>query len=1676
MQVSSGGRMKRSGFLLLLALSFVSPSSAQTNLDEQQGFKPYESWHGGDLDSVSLTTGGLMLHVPLTSFPQRGTLDLNFSIIYNNKQWGIVTTCTRLTCTSKWEPTPRGGASLFKFAGNLPVQGALVLSSVDYWLQRTIDTSTPSYSRAIIGPDGSTHQFGTSYSVDMQFPARSLDASGMLLPDDNTLILPNGTRFSYANSVTTTGMQPSSITDPNGNQIAINSSGWTDTMGRLIPGSGTPAQPGVTTTDLSTCPSGTVSARNWDVPSVAVANGGATGTRRFKLCYSNFTIATSFGPAGQGAIDYGPTTNALLSAIMLPDGTMWTLSYDSYADVSRLGFPTGGSTSYQYGAGPFSCSGGSRWVTQRTVDANDGTGPHTWTYQYTQIAPINGYRAFQTTVTSPDGNATVHTISVPVAGAYCSMYDTQAQYYQGPATGTPIKTIATQYTGVQNYDDLSVANNVVATQVTVTWSGGHTSKVVSSYDSGNSFTELDANGAPYTLPVVLGSVLQKNDYDFSNALTRSTFNHYKWQDDATYKNSNFLSLPVYSLVKNPASCELAKTSSAYDETYLGIAVQSSGVSMQHVAPPGPVRGNYTSTSRWLITNCTEQSSITSHTIPYDTGLPYQSYDPLNHMTQYTYDASFYGAYLTQTNMPDTQNYSGGPVTHHIISGSYDFNTGLLTRFTDENSQNFTYTYDDMLRLKQGNHPDGGQTVFTYPDPNTVTRQELVTNTPSNVWDTFTAKFDGLGRTHQTQHSTPACTVLTDTTYDVVGRVATVSNPYCQGSSHQTDPTYGVTTTSYDALSRIMQTQKQDGSISSASYNDNCMTNTDEVGKRRTSCADALGRISTVFEDPSGLNYETDYQYDLLNNLTRVDQKGSAPGDSTKWRTRLFTYDSLSRLITASNPETGTICYGSWSGSTCLSGYDADGDLLTKTSPAANQPVGSTATTTSNFTYDTLNRVLTKVFTGNGYTETTPTATYGYDVPCCGVAQSNDIGRLAYATYGNTELVYQYDAMGRPKWIADCPPSGIQRGFCYGMGASYNQIGGIATLTYPDGSTTITYTPDSTGRLVSAIDSAHGINYVTGTIYNPAGMVAGMRNGASIANTYQYNQRLQICRITASTTGLTPGDCVTQGNTGNLMDLKYDFHIGNGTAGSGTDNGNVWTITNFKDANRTQTFTYDVLNRLSSAQNTGTNCNVMTANNKTEYWGNSYTYDAWGNLTNKTITKCSAENLSAAPAAISNQLPGYTYDVAGNMTNDAAHGYAYDAENRVTKIDTTTASYTYNALGHRVRKDVGSVATEYFYFGSEIIAELNPSTGAFTNYAYFNGQRVARRDSSGNVFYYLTNFTHSSSMVTDSAGTIKADSDYYPWGGELQIVNSDPNHYKFTGKERDSESQLDYFGARFYSSALGRFLEADPIVITGARQSDPQTLNLFKYGRNNPLKFLDPAGMADIDANLMRNVLNFTALNQPEVDKQAAKWVADYNAGKPAIYSGTPYSTGWWFKMGGHSGAGYQFERMKEQMLSDRKTSIVKQVRAWVYDKNTTAQQISAAAKTIEAHQAQGPDAAVANAVEKTGADHLPGTIGSIVNGVAKAAEGVLGSNNADHNIQQDVLGILNSSISEVDGVLVKNPPPIGTVTGTYYFKDGSVIEVTVEDGGDSDSDGQLMESPGANTYQGRHMRSPYPGP
>jgi YD repeat-containing protein len=127
-------------------------------------------------------------------------------------------------------------------------------------------------------------------------------------------------------------------------------------------------------------------------------------------------------------------------------------------------------------------------------------------------------------------------------------------------------------------------------------------------------------------------------------------------------------------------------------------------------------------------------------------------------------------------------------------------------------------------------------------------------------------------------------------------------------------------------------------------------------------------------------------------------------------------------------------------------------------------------------------------------------------------------------------------------------------------------------------------------------NGYGINYATGATYGPDGALTGFVSGysssfAGITNAFAYNKRLQPLAMSATAPSQT------------VYSIGYDFHYSAG------NNGNVFGITNYKDANRNQTFTYDALNRLTSAQNAGTDCIAKVLQNKSEYWGNNYGYDA-----------------------------------------------------------------------------------------------------------------------------------------------------------------------------------------------------------------------------------------------------------------------------------------------------------------------------------------------------------------------------------------------------------------------------------------------------------------------------------
>src|SRR5437660_3513412 len=301
---------------------------------------------------------------------------------------------------------------------------------------------------------------------------------------------------------------------------------------------------------------------------------------------------------------------------------------------------------------------------------------------------------------------------------------------------------------------------------------------------------------------------------------------------------------------------------SYLKTYPGTLPPGS-----HGTPPYGIRGNQTSVNRylWNLTSgsCAAvpaQPAVVSHASWYDTGEVYQQMDPLGHATTHSYDSTYAGAYSTKT----------CNALNQCVSGTYDFNTGVLTSFTDANGSTMAsgntsgdaahtsnYAYDYMFRLTSAQAPPDStnngaraQSSFQYSAANSfplsVQRQKSIT---SSMNDVSTAYYDGLALPYQTPEATPHGMARIDTVYDALDQAISVSNPYFTSA----DSTYGVVQSSYDALGRVTRAQKQDLSVSTADYSDgNCTTTTDEAGKQRRACSDALGRLVSV-DEPGDTN-------------------------------------------------------------------------------------------------------------------------------------------------------------------------------------------------------------------------------------------------------------------------------------------------------------------------------------------------------------------------------------------------------------------------------------------------------------------------------------------------------------------------------------------------------------------------------------------------------------------------------------------------------------------------------------------------------------------------------------------------------------------------------------------------------------------------------------------------------
>jgi RHS repeat-associated protein len=667
-------------------------------------------------------------------------------------------------------------------------------------------------------------------------------------------------------------------------------------------------------------------------------------------------------------------------------------------------------------------------------------------------------------------------------------------------------------------------------------------------------------------------------------------------------------------------------------------------------------------------------------------------------------------------------------------------------------------------------------------------------------------------------------------YDSSGRLQSVTNPERAGSS----PTDGSDTYTYDGLGRILSVSHSAGGSVQTYYGANVTTvggNTtqlcasatyglgyptlvvDEAGKKREVWTDGFGRPVEVDEpnNSGALSQNTCYSYDVLNNLIGVTQ-GT--------QTRSYGYDKSSRLVVAATPESGTVNYY----------YTTSGSALCSGNPGAVCRRADARGLTTNYSYDTLNRLTGITYAGGS--PATPPVTYSYD------AGTNQKGFRTGMTDGSGSTAWTYNS---DDWILS--EQRTNAGKVHTISYSYNQDGTIAAIVYPSGRT-ITYTTNNAERATSAKDVANGIQYAVTASYAPIGaltaVVYGQATGfTGIAQSASYNSRLETTAVSASSTAGTPEN------------LAFNY-------GTSANNGSLVSIQNNVIPGLGASFTYDSLNRIVSG--------ATTSSTAPGCWGQSFGTagnppdDQWSNLTQINSTQCSAGTLNVGVTSSTNRLSatGYAFDAAGNMTADSLYTYTYDAENHLMQATGMSGgpwTYTYDGNGLRAEKSSPSGGTLYWRSTKGgTIAESDLSGNITNEYVLFAGKRVAQRTGAGNsVYYYYLDQIGNTIAITTQTGTPCYQATFAPYGQEYATQATCSTNYKFTGYERDSETGLDYAFARYYNSRLARFMSADPVAGSTA---DPQTWNRYAYVGNNPPNRRDPLGLFVHDCSWTGTCMGF----------------------------------------------------------------------------------------------------------------------------------------------------------------------------------------------------------------------------
>jgi RHS repeat-associated protein len=636
--------------------------------------------------------------------------------------------------------------------------------------------------------------------------------------------------------------------------------------------------------------------------------------------------------------------------------------------------------------------------------------------------------------------------------------------------------------------------------------------------------------------------------------------------------------------------------------------------------------------------------------------------------------------------------------------------------------------------------------------------------------------NGLGTIAMTYNSSHDVTSITDR----LGNATTFTyNGYGQITS-QTDALGIVTNYIYDAGHNLQQVVRDGKTLESFSYDllGRVKTRTNASGLTLTYDYDNLDEIVKVtYPDGKFITYTYSNQCPrLIDSMT--DRSG---------RTDSYTYDALKRLTETRNPGGGII----------KDIYDADSNIIKFTDPNGNA---------TKFNYDRDGRLVKKTYADG------KSVTFYYDRAGLLTSRINARGITTSYTYDQNQnllsIVYS-DGTPGVKYQYDDYNRGTQRQDGTGIYQyTYDANSRLVSVDGPWADDTVTYQYDSLGRRTGLLlQGGQAVAYT----YDSLGRLTGIQAGTN-AYSYTYSNANPLVQN------------LTRPN-GSVTDYSYDalnrlIGISNKNSAAAIINEYVYAY-NQQDVRSSETITND--NPITTFQN-----ELIT-----------YSYNKVNQLLSST-----------------NPDKNFTYDNDGNMTRGyTPEGYvfaaAYDAEDRLKSLEYTNGS----GVVHK---------TEYIYSGDNLLAEMKKyENGVLVSDTQFvrdgflvlqernGGNNVVREyiwglDMGGGIggllnlkqggqdYLYLYDGKGNVTALIDSSQNVAATYTYDTFGNLMSKTGTLNQPFQFSTKKYDEKTGLSYYGYRFYSPVLGRWITRDPLGETGG-------INLYEFVGGNSVNSIDPLG-------------------------------------------------------------------------------------------------------------------------------------------------------------------------------------------------------------------------------------------